>query len=233
LSRFLSSKFIYSFKWQNKNIETNREQKQAVKYIVNGTAYPAPYIIFGPPGTGKTSTIVEAICQLCLVDTKNRILITAQSNAACNEISERLLKYLKKEEMYRMFSKSSTASVRKTGNDKLMRASNMASRQHLYPTWDELYEYRVVICTLCTAGSLQLAGIDPKHFTHVFIDECASATEPSSLIAIAGLITTPNCINGHIILSGDIHQLGPVIRFKMAEKLGYGESKNNEKSCSP
>jgi helicase MOV-10 len=206
----------------NKNVGDNQQQQQAVKYIVNGTAHPAPYIIFGPPGTGKTSTIVEAICQLCKVDTNNRILVTAQSNAACNEIADRLIKYLKPEEMYRMFSKSNTASVRKAGNDKLLRVSNMASRKHLYPTWDELYEYRVVICTLCTAGSLQLAGINTKHFTHVFIDECASATEPSSLIAIAGIITTDNCINGKIVLAGDIHQLGPVVRFKMAENLGYG-----------
>lgn len=37
---------------------------QAVRNIVAGTSRPAPYIVFGPPGTGKTVTIVEAMKQV-------------------------------------------------------------------------------------------------------------------------------------------------------------------------
>ena len=42
----------------------NMEQVQAVHQIVTGTARPAPYLVFGPPGTGKTVTIVEAAKQV-------------------------------------------------------------------------------------------------------------------------------------------------------------------------
>ena len=48
----------------DKKIESNKEQQLAVTNIVKGTSRPAPYIVFGPPGTGKTVTIVEALLQV-------------------------------------------------------------------------------------------------------------------------------------------------------------------------
>ncbi|KAG8267709.1 hypothetical protein J6590_044975, partial [Homalodisca vitripennis] len=50
--------------WVNPLIEQNPEQKLAIKQIVNKTSGDAPYLLFGPPGTGKTVTIVEAIAQV-------------------------------------------------------------------------------------------------------------------------------------------------------------------------
>jgi hypothetical protein len=42
--------FLPSFDWFNKNIQSNPAQVQAITHIVQGTAFPSPYIIFGPPG---------------------------------------------------------------------------------------------------------------------------------------------------------------------------------------
>ena len=50
--------------WFDLNVKNNAQQRQAVKHIIKKTARPAPYILFGPPGTGKTSTIVETIKQV-------------------------------------------------------------------------------------------------------------------------------------------------------------------------
>lgn len=55
----------------NRQLEENTEQRNAVCHIVAGSSKPAPYIVFGPPGTGKTITLVEAITQVI----SNRFLI--------------------------------------------------------------------------------------------------------------------------------------------------------------
>lgn len=42
----------------------NENQQLAVRRILSGDCRPLPYILFGPPGTGKTVTIIEAVLQV-------------------------------------------------------------------------------------------------------------------------------------------------------------------------
>ena len=56
--------FVHYFRLYDQKLETNPEQKAAVQQILMGSSKPAPYLIFGPPGTGKTVTMVEAIKQV-------------------------------------------------------------------------------------------------------------------------------------------------------------------------
>lgn len=168
--------------WVSSDI--NAEQKTAVENILKRSAYPFPYILYGPPGTGKTKTVVEAILQICNLNNKfDNILVCATSNSACDEVAKRLLKTIPSHKIFRMYAKRADTS---DATSDLLAASNLCGSHHYYPALSILYQYKVVICTLTTAGRLSQAGINPKHFSHVFVDESGSATESQTLIAIAG-----------------------------------------------
>lgn len=68
----------------------NPSQRDAVKFAV----YEANNIalIHGPPGTGKTSTLIECIRHL--VGQEKRVLVCAASNLAVDNVLERLAKHL-------------------------------------------------------------------------------------------------------------------------------------------
>ena len=54
---------------------------QAVKHIVaQRSGYTAPFVMFGPFGTGKTETLAQAAMVLLKERPDARILICAQSN---------------------------------------------------------------------------------------------------------------------------------------------------------
>ena len=46
------------------NRSLNSRQRAAVVRILKAQCRPAPYVLFGPPGTGKTVTLVETILQV-------------------------------------------------------------------------------------------------------------------------------------------------------------------------
>ncbi|MEO7800347.1 MAG: AAA domain-containing protein [Ginsengibacter sp.] len=72
--------------FKNKNL--NESQQQAVKATINNDLIT---ILHGPPGTGKTTTLVESILQL--VNRSEKVLVSAPSNTAVDNIAKGAIKH--------------------------------------------------------------------------------------------------------------------------------------------
>uniref|UniRef100_A0A669CCT7 RNA helicase n=1 Tax=Oreochromis niloticus TaxID=8128 RepID=A0A669CCT7_ORENI len=199
-------------------LENNPEQHAAVQRIVAGSSKPAPHLVFGPPGTGKTITVVEAINQVSKADPSAHILACAPSNSACDLLCERLKVNMDSHQIYRVL-RSHIFFVcfffQKYCNwDK--------SKDSFVPPQKEVtMKYKVVVTTMVTAGRLVSGGIPVGHFSHVFVDEGGQAVEPECVIAIAGLLDAEK---GQLVLAGDPKQLGPILRSPFAIEHGLGLS---------
>ncbi|XP_072452583.1 RNA helicase Mov10l1 isoform X3 [Notamacropus eugenii] len=176
----------------------NDKQKLAVRRILSGDCRPIPYILFGPPGTGKTVTIIEAVLQIHSTLPDSRILVCAPSNSATDLVCMRL--HESKVLAPGTMTISDTVRLYCKDGEDVWKASR----------------YRIIITTCSSSGLFYQIGVRIGHFTHVFVDEAGQASEPECLIPL-GLISE---VNGQIVLAGDPMQLGPVIKSRLA--LAYG-----------
>uniref|UniRef100_A0A6J0V6P1 RNA helicase n=3 Tax=Pogona vitticeps TaxID=103695 RepID=A0A6J0V6P1_9SAUR len=191
----------------------NEHQKLAVKRILSGECKPTPYIVFGPPGTGKTVTIIEAVLQIHYNLPDSRILVCAPSNSATDLVCSRLhdSNMLKPGVMVRV-----NASSR--NEESLSEVIKLYCKDG-EDIW-QASRFRIIIVTCSSAGMFYQIGIRLGHFTHVFVDEAGQASEPECLIPL-GLISE---VSGQIILSGDPMQLGPIIKSSLATAYGLNIS---------
>ncbi|OWF48746.1 RNA helicase Mov10l1-like [Mizuhopecten yessoensis] len=187
----------------------NDQQKAAVTRVLQGQCRPLPYILFGPPGTGKTMTIVETIIQVLKKMPSSRILACTPSNSAADLIAERIHKsgQVKTSDMVRLNAvQRNQETVPNCVRPYCCYGDNLDLASH----------YRVVVSTCASAGILYTLGIQAGHFSHVFVDEAGQATEPECMIS-CGMVAGAD---GQIVLAGDPMQLGPVLRSKHSSKFG-------------
>ena len=201
----------------NQLVERNEKQLSAVKNILAGTSGQCPYIVFGPPGTGKTVTLVEAVKQVSRSVSGCHIICTAPSNTACDLLTDRLLAHINKRDIYRLNAPSRFISHIPA---KVREVSNIDRDRLVFPAMEELSKYKIIVTTLVTAGRLVSAQFPDNHFTHVFMDEAGQAMEPETLIALSGLLSSQT----RLIMAGDPKQLGPVIRSDLAKRHGLNIS---------
>ena len=156
----------------------NDEQKNAVRNICNlkcscekcpiPDSIALPYILHGPPGTGKTSTLIEAIRQLVETDT-NKILVVAHSNTACDNITEKVFRHFTSEKLIRL-----NASYRKQIPPSITEICK-AIKQIDSESLPQIF--------VSTIGSVKHMHFKKK-FTHLFCDEASQITDPEMCIAL-------------------------------------------------
>ncbi|KAJ2448890.1 hypothetical protein EV183_005201 [Coemansia sp. RSA 2336] len=165
------------------DMSLNDEQKKAVNLAVTAQDIA---LIHGPPGTGKTYTLVEVIRQL--VAQGKTLLVCGPSNISIDNIAERL----KKASDIRFMRLGNAAKANPSMLKPNITRLDILSRMHA----------RVVLTTLCSSGGPKLSKLNIA-FDVVIIDEAAQAIEAECWIAG---IQAPK-----IILAGDHHQLPPTL----------------------
>ena len=202
-------------------------------------------IVHGPPGTGKTTTMVEAIYET--LRRENQVLVCAQSNMAVDWISERLMD--RGVEVLRVGNPTKV-------NDKML-SFTYERRFEAHPDYPQLWAIRKAMRQLrsakrrgsdsyhqkmdrlksretelelrinnelfnsarviaCTLAGSANRVLQGMKFATLFIDEAAQALEAACWIAISKA--------NRVIFAGDHCQLPPTVKCLEAIKGGLARS---------
>lgn len=181
----------------------NNPQKKAVKQILCGSCRPMPYVVLGPPGTGKTITLVEAVCQVATLVDHSVILVATSSNRCANNITQKLSEI----DLDERFVRLTSVNYFEKGSVPEDIKKFIVSAQ--YATPELIKKYKIVVGTCSTIGSFMFKDLPSNYFTHVFVDEAGQVTEPEVMIPISLLDTTNK--RSQIVLFGDPLQVGPTV----------------------
>ena len=198
-------------------------------------------VVHGPPGTGKTTTLVEAIYET--LRRENQVLVCAQSNMAVDWISEKLVDrgvsvlrignptrvtdkmlsftYERRFESHPLYSE--LWAVRKAIRDIYASRSGSTDTRHQKiarlkeRATDLEYTINQALFSDAKVFACTLAGsanhlLDGMKFGTLFIDEAAQALEAACWIAIQKV--------HRVILAGDHRQLPPTIKSPEAMRGG-------------
>ncbi|MCJ1403009.1 hypothetical protein MMC11_006231 [Xylographa trunciseda] len=212
--------------------------QKAIDSIQHQNYGTVPFLISGPPGTGKTKTIVETALQLIYHTHPGRknILLCAPSDPAADILALRVKPHVPYEDLFRLNSSSrSFAEV----PGELLPYCHTTDNLFSLPEFPKLMAYRIVVTTCRDAGILVQARVTnrdlfslesgittalypgsqidnskiPLHWNALLIDEAAQATEPEACVPLT-VVTPPSTHNTNsvlVVMAGDQCQLGPRI----------------------
>lgn len=209
--------------------DLNVSQKTIICNVLRGQLRTLPYLIRGPPGTGKTTTLVEIMVQLITYSSTATILVCTQSNSAANLILEKLIatQKLQAHEIIRVVSKTVYENDTISPNLRsycatLASHSSNAENDNIRANvnLETLLSYRIVLVTCGSVGHFYSLNVPLTHFTHLITDESGQCFESEAIVPISLMEHQ----NSQIILAGDDKQLGPVVQWPMLEECGFGIS---------
>lgn len=184
----------------------NEEQLAAVGRIL---AMPtgAPHVVFGPPGTGKTTVLVEAAMHLA--STGKRVCILAPSTGSADVVASRLAAALDPDELL----VACMPTRHETLPDELHKYKYGAGQSFRIPPPSAVRKRRVLVITM-DAAILMGMRKSKLNFHYVMVDEAAQAPSRITLAAIQSVTKEQPA---RIVLYGDHRQLGPVVNFGPAK----------------
>ena len=216
-----------SFPWLNPS------QQDAIQKVLEAQEVS---IIHGPPGTGKTTTLVEAIIETLQRETQ--VLVCAASNAAVDWISEQLMRrgihVLRVGNPLRMSDEMLDCSyerryaahpdyhelwsIRKALRDgaKGEQAHRLHKREMELEIKinSDLFEQARVVSSTLIGSAYRL--MERRRFSTLFIDEAAQALEPACWAAILKA--------DRVVMGGDHQQLPPTVKSLEAAKGGLSQT---------
>ncbi|KAL8936104.1 MAG: hypothetical protein Q9211_004349 [Gyalolechia sp. 1 TL-2023] len=230
---------VFKRSWFDRDL--NHEQKKAVDSILAKAYGNIPFVINGPPGTGKTKTTVETVTQMAFDSSvEGAILLCAPSDSAADTLALRLRGHFEPKVMFRLNDFSRTfAEV----PQELLPYCYVQDDIFNLPPLPELMACKIVIATCRSTDNLVQARVTNRdlvtlentmsdmlnpqlatrrraartnhlHWMALLVDEAAQATEPEILIALSVVAPPTSCSSEPspvFVMAGDQHQLGPRI----------------------
>ncbi|KAF2493168.1 P-loop containing nucleoside triphosphate hydrolase protein [Lophium mytilinum] len=242
-SHTVLQKMLHSIPFRRRMFDAklNFEQLKTVDSVCRNEYGTLPFLISGPPGTGKTKTLVETALQLLTTTKVKHILVCAPSDPAADTLALRLSEHLKPHELLRLNGPSrSFPEV----PGPLMPFSHIEEDRFYIPPMPTLLKYEIVVTT-CRDAAILVSGRVTNHDLHslgtglhsalhpdrpaegawephwgaLLMDEAAQAIEPEALIPLTVIAPPPATeltFDPQFVMAGDQKQLGPRTSSKSA-----------------
>ncbi|KAJ6413465.1 hypothetical protein OIU84_006296 [Salix udensis] len=195
-------------------------QTSAVQEILSFQG-SAPYVVKGPLCSQKDSqqlsrtglVVQEAVLQIYHRSSKHRILICAPINRTCDALTQSLKNDIPESDMFR-----ANAAFREIDGVPIDILTSCVYKKDCFgcPSIQELRKFRVILSTFVSSFRLHNEGIVAGHFSHIFLVDASSATEPETMVALANLAGE----NTAVIVTGASRNHPGWVRSDIAREKG-------------